>query len=70
MEDTQSWITVQTFSHRTEAEIAQGFLAAHAISARVFADDVAQLEPHLALSSGVQLQVSPADRDQASSLLV
>ena len=47
------WVTIQIFMNNLEAEIARSILDSSGIHARIFSDDVPQLQ----MTHGVKLQV-------------
>lgn len=52
-----------------EAEIAKGILESNGIHAKVFADNLGSMNPHLAISSGVKLLVSEEDAEKSIEIL-
>jgi putative signal transducing protein len=61
-------ITIATFATRTDAEVAQGLLAAAGIAASVSSDDAGGAYP-FDFSGGAQLLVDEDDVEAASELL-
>ncbi len=61
---------IDRFVSRTQAELAAGFLGAHGIHARVFADDAGGLRPDIAFGiGGTVLVVDDDELDEALALL-
>jgi len=62
-------ITVKIFNSRLEAEMAKGLLETAKINSFVSADDMGGLNPGMATATGVKLQVSPQDFEEAKKIL-
>jgi len=63
-------VSIKTFMHRHEAELAKGLLAEKGIEAIVSADDCGGARPHLTFGmSGVQLLVKKEDEQKAKEVL-
>ncbi|MFH1655053.1 MAG: DUF2007 domain-containing protein [Candidatus Omnitrophota bacterium] len=63
-------ISIKTFLHRHEAELAKGLLSEKGIEAIVQADDCGGYRPHLTFGTGgVQLLVRKEDKQRAEEAL-
>jgi len=61
--------TLRTYSNRTEAELARGFLKTNGIISYLQADDAGGANPAMAYSGHVRLVVSAKDGKRAEKLL-
>jgi hypothetical protein len=59
------WVTIKIFMNRIEGEIARSVLDSCGIDARIFSDDVPQLQT----AQGVKLQVIREQVDEAMKVL-
>jgi len=65
-----SFITVQSFFSRIEADLAKGMLEANGIQSIVCADDAGGSRPFpMAYTSGVELKIKSEDVGKAKKLL-
>ena len=63
-------VSIKTFLHRHEAELAKGLLAEQNIEAMISADDLGGYRSHLAFGmGGVRLLVKKEDVDKAKEAL-
>jgi len=62
-------IIVRSFTERTEAEIARGFLEAEGIPAAIAADDLGAEGPGMTFGKPINLVVEAADVERAGELL-
>jgi len=62
-------VSIRTFLHRHEAELAKGLLNEKGIEAVISADDLGTWRPHLSFGTGVQLLVKKEDVEEAQEAL-
>lgn len=62
-------IILRSFTERTEAEIARGFLEAEGIPAAIAADDLGSEGPGMTFGKPIDLVVEAEDVDRARELL-
>jgi hypothetical protein len=62
-------IILRSFTEKTEAEIARGFLEAEGIAAAVTADDLGSEGPGITFGKPINLVVEAEDVDRARELL-
>ena len=62
-------LTVKVFNSRLEAEIAKGLLETAHINSFISADDMGGMNPGMAAATGVKLQVSQTDLEEATKIL-
>jgi hypothetical protein len=66
-----SWITIESYKSRIEAELIKGYLNTNGIPSIIFADDAGGVRPFpLSYSFGVVLKVQKKDLDKARELLL
>lgn len=64
------FVTVKTFTRRTEAEMAKGLLATNGINSLIMADDAGGMGPYpMAYTFGVELKVVEKDAVKARKIL-
>lgn len=64
-----SYVVLQEFSSRMEAEIVKELLVSNGIDALVVSDDCGAVDPALQFGRGVRLLVTAADAHEAQLLL-
>ena len=64
-----SFVVLQTFSSRNEAESVQAVLAGSGIESLVESDDCGAVDPALGFGRGVQLLVAEEDADRAADVM-
>lgn len=64
-----SYVVLQEFSSRVEAEIVKELLVSNGIDARVISDDCGAVDPALQFGRGVRLLVMASDVNEAQLLL-
>jgi hypothetical protein len=62
-------VTVAVVGSQIEADLAVGLLRSNGLRAVAIADDAGGLDPALAVTDGVQVQVNPEDEAAARQLL-
>jgi hypothetical protein len=62
-------VTVAVVGSQIEADLAVGLLRSNGLRAVAIADDAGGLDPALAVTDGVQVQVNPEDEAAARELL-
>lgn len=67
--DSIEGVTVAMVGSQIEADLAVGLLRSNGLRAVAIADDAGGLDPALAVTDGVQIQVNPEDEAAARALL-
>lgn len=62
-------VTVKTFLHRYEAELAKGLLAEENVEGFIVSDDSGGVHPNMSFANGVHLRVSETDLEHANEIL-